>query len=198
MENNDLLSIVDGTVPLTYKRMDTGATKAISRAFMRRSRKMIDYPNEAPIVPVIWNDWYFSTLDLGPMPYPGDTLTESNGTVWTIQRAIPTEKNAVYRCLSFRYDVRFSAEEKADLLDSSDVVYDRNVLVKCSAKTTTVTRSEESQESVESFYVLSQANMQAHKLSVIRLASGSRYLVKKIREPEIKGGWSEIDVFRNL
>ena len=206
MLNNDLLNIADGTVAVTYRRHNDGTETSVPQALLRRSRRMIDHPGEAPLVPVFWGDWYLPMSLIPESPQPGDQLEEADGRVWYVQRAIPSERNGILRCLAFRYEARFGPEDRMDLLRLADsspeptyVTMASNVSAKLSAPVTTYSQTETGQTIIETCYILTRSQFNTAQLAAIRRSSDGRiYTARRVKLPEINGGWTEIEVAREL
>lgn len=210
MIDDKLIDILDNTRMLKYKRPNSERELRIEKAFMRRSRRIIDYPSETMILPVIWIDWYFSWNNIPDMPQQGDELYEEDGTLWTIHNAVLSEATGIWRCSSYRYDVSFGLDEYVDLISVREVeagedeearkVYE-NVRVGIPAKfaPATINYATSGKDGpLESFYVLVRERPDLERIAMIQRADGKLYDIKLVREPEVRSGWYEIYVQRDI
>jgi hypothetical protein len=76
----NLLSITDGTQPITLWHHQSNTPTDIPSALLRRYRHRFYSQVVDTAVPVNYAHWYFESA----APLPGDEIHESDGTVWTI------------------------------------------------------------------------------------------------------------------
>lgn len=212
MFNDDLLEFVDKVEPIRLRSLGSASEVEISRAFMRRSRRILDYPSETMLIPVVWCDWYFSMSEYAEMPQQGDSILDSEQNFWTIYNAVPSKANGTWRCVTFRYDVRFGLDEYVDFL-AEKIISPENkdeesiseysilrvgVLAKFSPSTVTYNPSDKSLSPLESFFALTREIPEMEKIRAIRRADGKIYDLKTLKKPAIPSSWVEIYVQRRL
>ena len=174
------LAFIDGVqAVILWHRQDESVT-VIPAALIRRFRHRLYSQVVDSAVPVNFAHWYFA--DTMP-PLPGDEITESDGTVWTILEVNHSPLTGIWQvvCESFTFA---EPTETVDHLRQG-IVITESLPVRVGTLTT-ILEPDVSQRLT--FYV--QDSIAVASGDVFRRSDGSLWRINRIESPLYRAGWT--------
>lgn len=188
----------DGVQPMMLWHHQTNSITVVPSALIRRFRHRLYSQVVAAGVPVNFAHWYFSASDSLPAgavrPLPGDEITESDGTLWTILEVNRSPLTGIWQavCETFAFAV---PTENVEHLRQQGAIYITimpSLPVRVGTKTTIFVP--EFSERL-TFYVRPATGGGAAGLEpndIFRQSDGSQWKIIRVEHPLYRARWTAV------
>ena len=176
------LSLFDGVQPVILWHHQNNTITAVSAALIRRFRHRLYSQVVDTVVPVNRAHWYFST---SATPLPGDEITESDGTVWTILEVNRSPLTEIWQLVCETFSSAKPTENVAHLRQETTVMASLPVRV---GSLTTILEPEVSHRLT--FYV--RGAITAEQNDVFRRDDGSLWTIVRVEKPIYRARWTAV------
>ena len=186
----NMLTLMDGTQPITLWHHQDDSTTEIPVALIRRYRHRLYSQVVDTAVPVNYSHWYFAVSDDATHPLPGDEITDPNGAVWTILEVNHSPLTGVWQvvCETFAFA---EPTEHVDHLRANTVIAEL-----LPVRTGPMIETLEPDTSKRlTFYVPPSNNIGAIAVQpddVLRRLDGSRWKIVRVEHPKYRARWTAV------
>jgi len=179
-----MLTLLDGTQPITLWHHQDETTTVVPAALIRRYRHRLYSQVTDAVVPVNYAHWYFADSPEMTRPLSGDEITEPDGTVWTILEVNLSPLTGLWQavCETFAFAM---PTEHVDHLRNMAVI--ESLPVRVGAMTETL-ETEVSKHLT--FYVRDPIVVEPN--DVFRRSDGSLWSIIRVERPRYRNRWTAV------
>ena len=180
------LSLFDGVQPVLLWHHQSNSITPVPMALIRRFRHRLYSQVVDTAVPVNRSHWYFS---VSVPPLPGDEITESDSTVWTILEVNQSPLTDIWQavCESFTFA---NPTEHVDHLRQG-VTVSASLPVRVGPMTTVL---ESAVSHRLTFYV--RGSVFAEQNDVFRRSNGSLWTIVRVEKPMYRARWTTVETVK--
>jgi len=181
----NMLTLMDGTQPITLWHHQDDSTTEIPVALIRRYRHRLYSQVVDTAVPVNYSHWYFAVSDDATHPLPGDEITDPNGAVWTILEVNHSPLTGIWQtvCETFAFA---EPTEHVDHLRQSSIV---SALIPVRVGAMTETLEPEFAKRL-TFYVRDAIAVEPNDM--FQRLDGSQWKIVRVERPKYRARWTAV------
>jgi len=181
------LSLFDGTQSVILWHHQNNSISVVSMALIRRFRHRLYTQVVDSAVPVNRAHWYFSA---SVSPLPGDEITESDGTVWTILEVNQSPLTNIWQAVCESFAFAKATENVAHLRQGVTVTASLPVRV---GAMTTILEPDVSHRLT--FYVrpsIGGTAITAEQGDIFKRSDGSLWTIVRVEKPMYRARWTAV------